>query len=435
MDYILTTNYGYSRLVIASEFNSMVPSYFCVFNSNLELINDFDLLKIYQANINELIPLEPIYESPNIKSKKELRSIQQGLMLSKDWIDYRLPASPQYYVGRKDLISQILKLIDDPNKESRVIQIKSRSGVGKSSTLAILSQILLEKGYNVELHDARDIKSIIDVYSIIGRFVGTSTIPQDYTEIEKQLKIVNQNKRSIFIVDQFESIFLQPEVFNSYETIAKIIYNIKENIFFCLARKNDQLTTYDDSLISLQQLNSISKNFELKDFTKEEAKELLDKISSQSIKNISKEVLAYVLEFAQGFPWLLKRTMAHILKLTNEENISQKQLIGTGLMLDDLFEEELEGLEEIEKEYLTKICHKLPADFHQLQRYFEEDILLPKMLDKFTQVRLLRLTGDTYDTYNDVFKEYLIYQKLPEFRHQHIYRQHPNAVIKFLIKS
>jgi hypothetical protein len=117
-----------------------------------------------------------------------------------------------------------------------------------------------------------------------------------------------------------------------------------------------------------------------------------------------------------------------------EENISQKQLISTGLMLDDLFEEELEGLEEIEKEYLVRISSRLPADFHQLQRYFDEDPLLPKMLDKFTQVRLLRLSGVTYDTYNDVFKEYLVYKKLPEFKHQYIYRQHPNSVIRFFEK-
>ena len=90
--------------------------------------------------------------------------------------------------------------------------------------------------------------------------------------------------------------------------------------------------------------------------------------------------------------------------------------------------------EEIEKEYLTKICSKLPADFHQLQVAFDEDTLLPKILDKLTQVRLLRLTGTTYDTYNDVFKEYLVYQKLPEFKHKHIFRLHPNSTMKFFVK-
>ena len=261
----------------------------------------------------------------------------------------------------------------------------------------------------------------------------TSELPQNFLEVEDRIReMISTERIYIFMVDQFESTFSQPDIFTSYESMAKIICSLSKNVYFCLARKNDQLTTYDDSLISLNQFNAFSKNYELTDFSKEEAKELLDKINDNSSSKISKDVLSYVLEFAQGFPWLLKRTMFHIIKLTG--NISQKQLIGTGLMLDDLFDEELDGLEEIEKEYLVKICTKLPADFHQLQLSFEEDALLPKMLDTFTQARLLRLSGSTYDTYNDVFKEYLVYQKLPEFRHKHIFRQHPNSTMQFFAK-
>ncbi|MCV5902465.1 hypothetical protein OFN63_40840, partial [Escherichia coli] len=77
---------------------------------------------------------------------------------------------------------------------------------------------------------------------------------------------------------------------------------------------------------------------------------------------------------------------------------------------NDLFEEELEGLDEIEKDYLVKIAAKLPADFNELQYQFDEDPMLVKVLDKLTAYRLVRLSGSTYDTYNDVFKEYLVYQ-------------------------
>ena len=50
--------------------------------------------------------------------------------------EYRL-TSPDFYIGRKDLIAQISGYILDSNN-SHVLQIKSRSGVGKSSTLALL---------------------------------------------------------------------------------------------------------------------------------------------------------------------------------------------------------------------------------------------------------------------------------------------------------
>ena len=431
-DYILTTNFGYRKLVIASNVGTMTPAIFLVFDNNLNLLSDQCVLKDYQ-NIKELRGLEFVCEKEKKNKRIDYREIQKGLIIGKDWTDYRLPAAPEFFVGRKKLISQIVDYIINNQSESRVIQIKSRSGVGKSSMLSLLYKQLREFDCIVELHDARDIKSIVDVFSVIGRFSEANVLPQDFSEVEHQLRdMISTNKIYVFMVDQFESTFLQPDIFTAYETMAKILCSINRNIYFCLARKNDQLTTYDDSLISLNQLNSLSKNYELKDFNKEEARELLDKINDNSTKKISKEVLAYVLEFAQGFPWLLKRTMFHIIKLTS--SISQKQLIDTGLMLDDLFNEELDGLEEIEKEYLTKICAKLPADFHQLQVAFEEDALLPKMLDKFTQVRLLRLTGTTYDTYNDVFKEYLVFQKLPEFKHKHIFRQHPNSTMNFFVK-
>jgi len=431
-DFILTTDYGYKKLVIASKEAAMTPSCFLVFDNNLNLINDNAVLKTFK-NIKELRDLKYICESEMRNTLSNNRIIQSGLIIGKDWTDYRLPAAPEFFIGRKDLITQIISYITVDHSDSRVIQIKSRSGVGKSSILALLSEKLMKMDCLVELHDARDIKSTVDIFSVIGRFAEMSSLPQNFLEVEYRLKeMIKSEKTYVFMVDQFESTFMQSDIFTAYETMAKIICSINMNIYFCLGRKNDQLTTYDDSMISLSQLNSLSKNYELSDFTKEEAKELLDKINENNAKKISKDVLAYVLEFAQGFPWLLKRTMFHIIKLTS--SITQKQLIDTGLMLDDLFEEELDGLEEIEKEYLAKICAKLPADFHKLHTLFEEDALLPKMLDKFTQVRLLRLSGSTYDTYNDVFKEYLVYQKLPEFKHRHIFRQQPNSTMSFFAK-
>jgi hypothetical protein len=431
-DFILTTNYGYRKLVIASNADTMTPSCYLVFDDKLNLVNDESMLENIE-NIKELRGLNFICKKEKNESSSRHREIQKGLIIGKDWTDYRLPAAPKFFIGRKDLIKQIIDNIIFNHSESHVIQIKSRSGVGKSSIFALLSEELKKHECLIELHDARDIKSIVDIFSVIGRFTNTKNLPQNFLEVEDQLKELTKTKKTyVFMVDQFESTFLQPDIFTSYETMAKIIYSMDQNIYFCLARKNDQLTTYDDSLISLNQLNSLSKNYELSDFSKEEAKELLDKINENNQQNISKSVLSYVLEFAQGFPWLLKRTMFHIIRLTS--SISQKQLINTGLMLDDLFDEELEGLEEIEKEYLAKICAKLPADFHQLQILFDEDALLPKMLDNFTRVRLLRLSGSTYDTYNDVFKEYLVYQKLPEFKHKHIFRLHPNSTTSFFAK-
>src|SRR5690606_733859 len=249
--------------------------------------------------------------------------------------------------------------------------------------------------------------------------------------VDSQLSSLQKSlcgNKAVIFVDQFESTFSNPDIFDCYEYLANSITKLNGDIYIIFARKNDQLTTYDDSKVSLNRINSISRSFTLPDFERDESILLLEKINESNNYILSKEILPYIIEFAQGFPWLLKRTIAHVLNLMQRGD-SARELIGAGLKLNDLFEEELEGLDEIEKDYLTKIASKLPADFNELQYQFDEDPMLVRVLDKLTTSRLVRLSGSTYDTYNDVFKEYLVYKKLPEFRQLIIYRMYPSSVI------
>ena len=431
--FLLKTDTGLFMVLISGTTSSVAPTYFTLFNSNAVPVTDMVFLNKLSDEIPEFISLKPLIKPNAVISelKEEQRIIPFGLTVGTNWTDFRLPAGPEYYVGREELINEIINDLQY-KKESNIIQIKSRSGVGKSSTLAVLENRFKLLNFHTELHDSRDIKSVLDFKAIIRRFVNSPNTPQDMREVDEKLSayanILGENK-AVFIVDQFESTFQKPEVFDAYETLASYFLKYDNNLYFCLARKNDQITTYDETRISLERFNSISKHYELKDFTQTEAAKLIDNINNYSAIQVGNDILSYVLEFAQGFPWLIKRAMAHIIKLSTQALIPQSELFATGLKLNDLFEEEIEGLDEIEKEYLYKIAARLPSDYHQLQRSFDDDPLLPNILDKLTQSRLLRMTGATYDTYNDVFKEYLVYRKLPEFRQSIIYRKHPYGVI------
>jgi hypothetical protein len=430
---ILKTDSGIYKLLILKQQDSGTPSAFIVFNKGGVQVVDTDFLEKLKTNISELTGLEHLHSKKSDTKKSETlykREILKGLSVGTDWADYRLPAGPSVFVGRADFIDRIwkhLKNSDIPH----VLQIKSRSGVGKSSLVSYLENKLVQNNFMTELHDSRDVKTIYDVFSLVQRFTKSDKIPTNFIEVDKQLsdlqRSLGDNKAVIF-VDQFESTFSNPDIYECYEYVANSITKISGNIYIVFARKNDQLTTYDDSKISLNRINSISKSFTLPDFERDESILLVQKINESNDDVLSKEILPYIIEFAQGFPWLLKRTIAHVLKLTKQGD-SQRELIGAGLKLNDLFEEELEGLDEIEKDYLTKIAAKLPADFNELQYQFDEDPMLIKVLDKLTTSRLVRLSGSTYDTYNDVFKEYLVYKKLPEFRQLTIYRMYPNSVI------
>ncbi len=429
---ILKTDDDIFLVLIARAHNSITPAYFSVFDLNCNQIDDVQFLQALTSSEIPLQPLEPIL-SPKKPSKiyrEKERSIPKGLSLGTDWADYKLPASPNVFIGRDKFIERLSTYIDE-NQGPNILQVKSRSGVGKSSVLAFIEKAKVEAGAITELHDARDIKSTLDIFSVVQRFTNSDYLAQDFRDIENQINNLIENNRDrlkLFFVDQFESTFLVPEIFEAYENLFDIFSRSKNKTFVIFARKNDQLTTFDNSKISLEKINQSSKSFELPDFSVEEAISLIRRINETAAKPITREVQSYVLSFAQGFPWLLKRTMAHLTRLVSK-GVIQSELISAGLQLDDLFNEELEELDEMERDYLSRIARLLPADFNQIHRHFDEDPLLLKILDKLTASRLIRLTGITYDTYSDVFKDYLVYQKLPEFRQINVYRTSPSPVL------
>ena len=433
---LLATDVGQFKLLVLKGKKSGTPSHFTLFNDIGDEVIDEELGSLLKSHVKALSGLEyKPFSEVNESRTYSVREIPSGLSVGVDWAEYRYPAAPNVFIGRENFISDI----EDHIKSSEiphVIQIKSRSGVGKSSLVSFLEDKFKTMEFKTELHDSRDVKSIYDIYSLIARFTNSVAIPRNYVELEKcltEFSVKHSDTSLIFFVDQFESTFSNPELFDCYQHIAEVITLLKSNIYMILARKNDQLTTYDDSKVTLDKINNLSKSFTLPDFSVPESILLLSKINENHGGILSKEILPYIIEFAQGFPWLLKRTIAHILKLTKKGEV-QRELIGAGLKLNDLFEEELEGLDELERDYLVRIVSKLPADFRQLQYHFDEDPMLVKVLDKLTSSKLVRLSGSTYDTYNDVFKEYLVYEKLPEFRQLTIYRMSPGSVISHFHK-
>jgi hypothetical protein len=424
--HLLATDHGQFALQVCAAEGGATPSAFFLVREDGQVVSDMSFLQTIKLNITDLEELEPrasFQSQPT--SRKE---IPEGVIVGNDWADYRLPAPPQFFVGREEVVGRILGSFTGATNPG-VVQLKSRSGVGKSSLMAFLAQHLRDAGLSVQLYDARNIKSVLDVWSVVQRFTGSASAPTDSGDVEGQLRSLQSRAvRSVLIIDQFEYTFGNAELFEAYEMLALAAVQLRPMVNILFARKNDLLTTFDNTRISLERLNDLSESIVLEDFRPDEAVELIGQISRNSGKPVSQEVKAYVLEFAQGFPWLLKRTMAHVLKLRTKGG-NPAELMPSALGLDDLFDEELEELDELERDYLVRITQRLPATYQELDRYFDEDPYLPGILEKLSSDRLLRLSGSTYDTYNDVFKEYLIYHRLPDFRLSYVYRLGPVMVL------
>ena len=92
------------------------------------------------------------------------------------------------------------------------------------------------------------------------------------------------------------------------------------------------------------------------------------------------------------------------------------------------------GLSESDKALLRRIAAYLPATGADLARNLEAEASAERLrerLNEFLGKKLLRLTGDVFDTYNDVFKTYLVMNQVP-FKSRYIFRVSPKAALDLL---
>jgi len=429
--HLLHTDLGTFVVVVGSADAGHLDDRFLLVSANGVIVTAADLHVGLKGAIQAFQELEPVLGRPvHIDNSTVSREIPSGLITSQDWLDYRRPASRAHFVGREDAIRTARQILDS-SERGTVVEIKSRSGVGKSSLLATLAETCTADGMRVELHDARDVRSSNDVFSLIGRFsrkLGTVRTFEDVPGVLDEIVRTSVN-RSIFMIDQFESTFMSPEVFYAYEYLALCVTRTAGKVALFFARKDDLLTTHDDIQVNLDRLRDIATSISLEDFSRQEASKLIEKVAKASAARMSSRILEQVLEFAQGFPWLIKRTMAHVNAMISG-GTKQQDLLAGDLHLKDLFEEELSELDEHERGYLTRIVAALPATYQALARRSENDPLLPKMLEKFTARRLLRLSAGTYDAYNDVFKDFLLYERVPDRSQSQVFRMGLGPVMR-----
>lgn len=365
------------------------------------------------------------------------------------WFEHKLPAHPERFIGRKSQIRDFESYIFDvlnSKTNIRLYQILSPSGVGKSSFLLKINNESASIGIAI-FQDARNFRSSIDLLSLLQEFVEAGfnefgngrIIPTDRAGIFNSLQIIdnellNQQIVGVLFVDQFESMFLRPELYIDFlDLVLEIIHRCK-NIVICIARKNDQPTTFDErDRINLQRLRQISKSVELSDFSSSEAVELISHLDDEIHQPLKSKLKSMILEFsASGFPWLVKRIGAHIRDMVVKHNMSQNELIQNGVRPDELFQEDLAELDIVDREFLKDLVLYLPAttdDLSQIEKFRGK--LLSSKLALFQDQRLIRLIGRTYDTYNDVFKHYLKFGEIPH-PNKYTFRASPKTSITLL---
>jgi len=425
------------------------PRAFCVYHNQGSIINEISFGKELRGRIPVL---EELLFWPSELKGRSFLDLEQGRMAplqGTGWFDYRFPAPPDCFIGRNDernAFSAFVQQFKTKKSKVSVFQVLSRSGVGKSSFLLKLQDDLSRDRVISVIADARNLRSILDFLELIQEFIKTlnkvykNAIPIPYDldsgllalqQINEQLQ--RNDNLGFFLIDQFESLFAKPDLYTEFIDFIIEITHLCNNILFCIARKNDQPTTYDDrAKIDLERLREVSETVTLEDFRRDEALTLISHIEEEIEQPLLDRLKEMALEFSQGFPWLQKKICAHIISIIKKGS-KQEELVQAGLKPEELFREELADLDEIEKDVLRRLAQYLPATLSELHEVFGDGEVLSKTIDSLQTHRLIRLTGRTYDTYNDVLKEYLKTGRIP-FGIKYVFRTSPIATLNLIYR-
>jgi len=451
---LLITDRGEYYIQLLINDGETLPSQFCVLDKYGQLIKDRSFVDKIKEKIALVKTLE-VYEETSLQLELNLPIVEVknqsasflGVLSGQGWFDYHFPTSPDKFIGREGAIDTFFKFVGEVKENTtklRVFQILSRSGVGKSSlTLKLASEVNNQNDVTVVI-DSRNIRNTIDILNIFQMIIKEVnlkynqefSLPSTSREVISVMQNVDQfiksnNKIVVIFLDQFESVFQKTNIYNEILDIIFELNSSSSSFIHCIARKNDQPTTYDDSSqIDLEKLTSVSRKASLKDFNLEDSKRLIAKMTEEMGKPIIKQLKEQVLEISTGFPWLLKKYCAHIIKLVKAGH-KQIDIYETGMQLEDLFEEELNSLDEVLREFFERLINFLPATYYEITETFDDTDLQYKLTALQGSHRLIRLTGKTYDTYNDVLKEYVKTGKILISK-KYIMRLQPKGVLPFL---
>jgi len=453
--FIMTQKgYFYAQLMIPQ--NEIVPRFFELYSfDNGDKIEDSSFIRIIQNQIDELKTLKYYKDESAIEEKIHDKGLAINIPYTPTveggagWFDYRLPAAPEFFIGREQKIEQFKNFLEEYVKNktnTSIIEVLSKSGVGKSSFLLKAQSITQNMGWFSPIVDARDITNLMSILRITSYFVNLfneqfnaelvnpSTVFECYQTLTKIDRILaNHEKFGIIYLDQFEGLYTRGK---NFDPIFDFFYELSKRckrIVLCIGRKSDYLTTFEESVdIDFEKLYKQSYKISLPDFVKDEANILINMIGKELGERVVKELRSAILELSNGFPWLHKRICNHVVNLSNS-GMSQNDIIEDGLQLEELFNNELENLDELDKEFLRELVQYLPDSIFNLQERFGDTSLFQKRIQKLSNLRLIRLTGETYDTYNDFFKEYIKTGKIP-IRKRYILRQYPQPIINLVKK-
>lgn len=451
---ILTyTSFGVFYVLILSE--GSLPTHYCIYNAFNPTANltekDIEAIKQSIPEIKDLAPCKPIHLSSDVSFSETVAEIQE----SEDWADYR-PASSKHFVGRTDLrndLFKFIKLVNQNQTSRRVFYIDGKSGWGKSSLINDLKGRCANKRnrsrYFVLAIDTRSAntgnfvalafkKLIESAYS--NGFIEENlfnkpgvSIPSSYDvlasdSVQQLLRTLEEKGRTLVIVfDQFEDVFRKVDLFKAFHKFLLDVDDARTSLVAGFSWKSEITIPISHEAYSLwQQSKNIANCITLREFNPSETNGVIKQLEKAVGKTIDIDLKRKLIENSQGFPWLIKKLSIHAYKQIRL-GMTVEKLVDQDLNCEALFESDLHISPEEAK--ALKFIAQRSYDGNFFDATEIDETISNDILTALVNNRLVVKSGTKYNVYWDIFRDYIVTNKVPPIGESYLFRQYVKVCI------
>ncbi|QWF16388.1 restriction endonuclease [Lysobacter capsici] len=430
-----------------------LPAKYCVFDARAgsplglresqvvaEASARFSALQVIQAaDVPNAKQLAPVVRAPVAK------------VISGDtWEDPR-PARPIDFVGRDDVIKSISSFIGQVRQgetSTRSFAVQAPSGWGKSSLTLKLVQSAASGAIercSVTAIDSRSANTAafvaealrLTLKEALGSVAGKKNSlkinslrePLDSQDVKTALAQLKAESRvAVLLFDQFEELFAKEalfEVFNAVRDLSLDIDAAQAPLILGFAWKTDVSLPQQHPAYHLwHQLADRRRSFKVGEFKRGEIIRVVSKAEKAIGKTLSRVLRSRLAEQCQGLPWLLKKLLVHVLQRVSTPE-SQYLLLERELDIEQLFKEDLEQLQEEHIRCLRFVAAKAPITVAEVEESFSREAT-----NLLINQHLLVRSGMNYVIYWDIFRDYLVDEKVPQIPWTRTFQRTPPVALK-----
>lgn len=434
-----------------------LPAFYAVFDARTGApLGNKDARDVASASprYNALQLLQLTGESESKPRSVPVPKAQVARVISGDaWEDPR-PARPSDFVGRDEVLKKISIFVEQVRSgatSTRSFAVLAPSGWGKSSLALKLVQRASSRGMGnasitaVDSRSANNAAFVAEALRLALKDAISSKAPGkknalkvhslreplDSPDIKRAMdQLRAEGKVAVLLFDQFEELFAKEalfEVFNAVRDLSLDIDAVQAPLVLGFAWKTDVSLPQQHPAYHLwHQLADRRKTFRVGEFGRGEIERVVSKAEKAIGKKLSRAVRSRLAEQCQGLPWLLKKLLVHVLQRISTTE-SQYLLMERELDIEQLFKEDLEQLQDEHIRCLKFVAARAPVPVAEVEESFSRDTT-----NLLINQHLLVRSGMNYVVYWDIFRDYLIEERVPQIPWTRTFQRMPTVAVKAL---